>query len=111
MIGITPAEEEFDINEFNDLSNTTKPTLYIKLTDIFTMHQFVVQDLPVICPKQDDMLREVLRELGSPKNNESNMLHVGPTEISLQLSAKFHDVEGILIIGHAFCVYTNFFRP
>jgi Ras GTPase-activating-like protein IQGAP2/3 len=94
VISIPPAEQEFDINEFNDLSRRTKPTLYIKLADIFTVHQFIVQDIASICPSQDDVLREVIRELGSPKNNESDMLHVSPAEITLTLNPKFHDVEG-----------------
>jgi Ras GTPase-activating-like protein IQGAP2/3 len=95
VIDIPAAEEEFDINEFNDLSTRTKPTLYIKLTDIFTVHQYIVQDIAIICPSQDDVLREVIRELGSPKNNESSMLHVSPAEITLLLSPKFVDVEGM----------------
>jgi Ras GTPase-activating-like protein IQGAP2/3 len=93
-MNIPAAENEFDINEFNDLSNRTKPTLYMKLADIFTVHQYIVQDISAICPNPDDVLREVIRELGSPKNNESDMLHVSPTEITLTLNPKFHDVEG-----------------
>jgi Ras GTPase-activating-like protein IQGAP2/3 len=94
VITVPEPETHFDIDEFNDLSARTKPTLYMKLADIFTIHQMVVQDLTAVCPTQDDVLREVLRELGSPKNNENDMQHVSSTEITLTLHPKFHDVEG-----------------
>ena len=65
----------------------------MKLADIFAIHQMVVQDISIICPSQDDILREVIRELGSAKNNENDMLHVSSTEITLTLSPKLHNAE------------------
>ncbi|EOD47387.1 putative ras gtpase activating protein [Neofusicoccum parvum UCRNP2] len=94
LITIRPAETQFDIDEFNDLYNTQKPTLYIKLSDIFAIHQLVASDLPSICIAQDDIpLRELLRELGSAKGNEHELSSVNATEISLTLNPKFHEVE------------------
>jgi Ras GTPase-activating-like protein IQGAP2/3 len=58
----------------------------------------MTQDVAAICPGQDDVLREVIRELGSAKNNENDMLHVSSTEITLTLNPKFHDVEGTYYI-------------
>ena len=55
----------------------------------------MTRDIAVVCPSQDDVLREVIRELGSAKNNENDMLHVSSTEITLTLNPKFHDVEGM----------------
>ena len=94
MINVRDAEMQFDIDEFNDLYARTRPTLYIKLADIFAIHGLVVDDLPTLCPSQDDPLREVIRELGSAKNNENELLHVSSTEITLTLNPKFHDKEG-----------------
>lgn len=88
-------ETQFDIDEFNDLYARTKPTLYIKLADIFAIHNLVVTDIATLCPSQDDVLREVIRELGSAKNNENEMLHVSSTEITLTLNPKLHDKEGM----------------
>ncbi|KAH7121107.1 ras GTPase activating protein-like protein [Dendryphion nanum] len=92
-ITIRDAEAQFDIDAFNDLFARTKPTLYIKLADIFAIHNLVVDDLPILCPAQDDPLREVIRELGSAKNNENELLHVSSTEITLTLNPKFHEQE------------------
>ncbi|KAF2737637.1 ras GTPase activating protein-like protein [Polyplosphaeria fusca] len=93
LINIRDAETQFDIDAFNDLYARTKPTLYIKLADIFAIHNLVVDDLPALSPSQDDPLREVIRELGSAKNLENELLHVSSTEITLTLNAKFHDKE------------------
>jgi Ras GTPase-activating-like protein IQGAP2/3 len=95
VVTVQDAEAHFDIDEFNDLYARTKPTLYIKMADIFAIHKLVVTDVTAICPNQDDMLRDIVRELGSAKNNESEMMGVSSNEISLTLNPKLHDVEGM----------------
>jgi Ras GTPase-activating-like protein IQGAP2/3 len=97
VITVRDAEAQFDIDAFNDLYARTKPTLYIKLADIFAIHNLVVNDLPTLCPAQDDMLRDIIRELGSAKNNENEMLHVSSAEITLTLNPKLHDIEGMCL--------------
>ncbi|KAG9376096.1 ras gtpase activating [Pyrenophora tritici-repentis] len=93
MINVRPAEAQFEIDEFNDLFARTKPTLYIKLADVFAIHNLVIDDLSSLCPSQDDPLREVIRELGSAKNNENELLHVSASEITLTLNPKYHEQE------------------
>ncbi|KAL9638619.1 MAG: hypothetical protein Q9204_001430 [Flavoplaca sp. TL-2023a] len=93
VIDVPSAETQFDIDEFNDLYARTKPTLYIKMTDIFSIHHIVAGDLPTICPSQDDILREVIRELGSAQNNEHELKHVSTSEICLTLNPKLHNRE------------------
>ncbi|KAL8763913.1 MAG: hypothetical protein Q9184_000356 [Pyrenodesmia sp. 2 TL-2023] len=93
LIDVPSAETQFDIDEFNDLYARTKPTLYIKMADIFSIHHLVAGDLPSICPSQDDILREVVRELGSVQNNEHELKHVSNSEICLTLNPKLHDKE------------------
>ncbi|KAJ9666286.1 iqgap- protein [Coniosporium apollinis] len=93
LINVPDAERKFDIEEFTDLYARTKPTLYIKLTDIFAIHQLIATDISHLCPTQDDSLRELIRELGSAAANESEMHGVGATEIRLQLSPKLHDLD------------------
>ena len=97
VFNVRTLETQFDIDEFNDLYARAKPTLYIKLSDIFAIHQLISADISYLCPKHDDVLREVIRELGSARNNESEMMGVSSTEISLTLNPKFHDVEGLSI--------------
>lgn len=93
IISVPDAESTFDIDEFNDLYAKAKPTLYIKMADIFSIHRLISDDLPSICPNRDDMLREIVQELGSAKNNETEMLGVTSTEIQMTLNPKLHDIE------------------
>jgi Ras GTPase-activating-like protein IQGAP2/3 len=93
LISVPDAENTFDIDEFNDLYARTKPTLYIKMADIFSIHNLIAADLPHICPNRDDMLREIVQDLGSAKNNETEMLGVTSTEIQMTLNPKLHDIE------------------
>jgi Ras GTPase-activating-like protein IQGAP2/3 len=93
IISVPDAESTFDIDEFNDLYARTKPTLYIKMADIFSIHSFIAADLPYICPNRDDILREIVQELGSAKNNETEMVGVTSTEIQMILNPKLHDIE------------------
>ncbi|KAB8304103.1 hypothetical protein EYC80_003524 [Monilinia laxa] len=93
IISVPDAESTFDIDEFNDLYARTKPTLYIKMADIFAIHNLICDDLPQICPNRDDVLREIIQELGSAKNNESEMLGVSSAEIHMTLNPKLHDMD------------------
>ena len=94
VISVPDAEAQFDIDEFNDLYARTKPTLYIKMADIFSIHHLVAAETSHICPNHDDMLREVIRELGSAKNNEHELMNVSTSEICLTLNPKLHNMEG-----------------
>ncbi|KAI1003461.1 Ras GTPase-activating-like protein [Podosphaera aphanis] len=93
IISVADAESTFDIDEFNDLYAKSKPTLYVKMADIFAIHQLIAADLPTICSNRDDMLREIVQELGSVKNNETEMLGVTSTEIQMTLNPKLHEIE------------------
>ena len=93
LISIPNAETHFDIDEFNDLYAKTKPTLYIKMADIFAIHHLVVAETSSMCPAHDDPLREAMRELGSAKNNEMELRNVSSGEICLTLNPKLHDVQ------------------
>ena len=98
MIDVPSAEEYYDIDEFNDLYAKTKPTLYIKMADIFAIHHLIAAEITSVCPNQDDILRDLLRELGSVKSNEHELMGVGSTEISLTLNPKLHNAEGKQIL-------------
>ena len=67
------------------------------MADIFSVHHLVAAELPHICPNHDDMLREVIRELGSAKTNEHELMNVSSSEICLTLNPKLHDIEGMLL--------------
>lgn len=111
VISVPDAETQFNIDEFNDLYARTKPTLYIKMADIFAIHQLVAAETSCMCPSQDDPLREIIRELGSVKNNENELLAVSTSEITLTLSPKLHDVEGMSNSGDKRPKTNRSYRP
>lgn len=88
------AEAYFDIDEFNDLYAKTKPTLYIKMSDIFSIHQLLASEINYICTNPDDILREIVRELGNVKSNENELMSVNSAEINLTLHPRLAQVEG-----------------
>lgn len=94
MISVQDAEAYFDIDEFNDLYAKTKPTLYIKMSDIFSIHQLVASEINYICTNPDDILKEIVRELGNVKSNESELMSVNSAEINLTLHPRLAQVEG-----------------
>jgi Ras GTPase-activating-like protein IQGAP2/3 len=94
MISVQDAESYFDIDEFNDLYAKAKPTLYIKMSDIFSIHQLVASEINHMCPHHDDFLKELVRELGNVKSNENELMGVSSTEINLTLNPKLAQVEG-----------------
>jgi Ras GTPase-activating-like protein IQGAP2/3 len=90
LFDIPPPEEHFDADQSSDLYSRTKPTLYIKLTDIFTMHSMIADNLSAVAPTRDDPIKELLSDLGTAKSNESDLSsasHGG--EITLTLKSRF----------------------
>jgi len=70
-----------------------KPTLYIKMTDVFTLRRMVSDDMTSLCRSQEDtILRDVLRELGNPKAAEAEM-SAGQAEVTLSLGGRIIAVE------------------
>ena len=94
VLDVPDAETQFDIDEFNDLYARTKPTLYIKMADIFSIHHLVAAEAAFAGPNRDDILQEVIRELGSAKNNESELKSMHNSEICLTLNPKLHEAQG-----------------
>lgn len=64
------------------------------MTDVFTLHRMVSDDVTFLCRSQEDtILRDVLRELGNPKANEAE-ISAGQAEVTLSLGGRMHAVEG-----------------
>ncbi|KAI1298230.1 hypothetical protein F5Y03DRAFT_398234 [Xylaria venustula] len=93
LISVADAEHTFGVDEFNDLYAKNRPTLYIKMTDIFAIHSLVAQEISSICPGRSDVLYEILQDLGSAKSNENEMHAAGSSDIQMFLTPKLHDVN------------------
>ncbi|KAI9760122.1 MAG: AAA+-type ATPase [Chaenotheca gracillima] len=95
MLNIEDAEAHFDIDDFNDLYARQKPTLYVKMADIFAIHNLIVTEISFVCPNKDDPVRELVQQLGSPQKNETEMADssMRNSEIGLTLNPKLHETE------------------
>ncbi|KAH6608960.1 RasGAP protein [Trichoderma cornu-damae] len=93
LIAVPDAERTFDIDEFNDLYAKNKPTLYVKMSDVFAIHNLVASELMVMSPTRDDVLREIMQDLGSAKSNENEMSAAGSADIQMFLTPRLHDLE------------------
>ncbi|KAH9828073.1 RasGAP C-terminus [Teratosphaeria destructans] len=90
VFDLPPAEEYFDADQFSDLYARTKPTLYIKLADIFALHSMVSDNLPAMGLDRGDPIKELLTDLGTAKSNESDLSSASSGgEITLTLKSRF----------------------
>lgn len=91
MIDVPNAESHFEIDVMDDIHAKSPPTLYIKMSDVFAVHQIVAENVSSLCQSRDDAeLRDTVRDLGSARSNEAEM-SAGSSEVTLTLSARLHD--------------------
>ncbi|KAG0639909.1 hypothetical protein HOY80DRAFT_885591 [Tuber brumale] len=93
IVSVPDLKTRFDMDEFEDLTSKEKPTLYIKMSDIFTIHRLIAQDIESIAPSKEDQMRVIISELGSVKTSEAELKNVGNTEIGLHLDPHFQKIE------------------
>ncbi|KAF8543323.1 hypothetical protein BDD12DRAFT_820840 [Trichophaea hybrida] len=93
IVDVPTIEARFEIDEFEDLTSKQKPTLYIKMSDIFAIHRLIAQEIESVADGREDPLREIINELGSVQTSETELKLVGHTEIALQLDPSFHVID------------------
>ncbi|KAM4708795.1 ras GTPase-activating-like protein IQGAP2 isoform 2-T2 [Discoglossus pictus] len=103
-------EEKFNIDEFSDLVNLSKPVIYISIEEIINTHSLLLEHQDAISPDHNDVLHELLEGLGTvpdvesflgegavdsnDPNKENTLSQMAKTEISLSLTSKFDLREG-----------------
>uniref|UniRef100_A0A3P8TPU4 IQ motif containing GTPase activating protein 2 n=1 Tax=Amphiprion percula TaxID=161767 RepID=A0A3P8TPU4_AMPPE len=103
-------EEKFNIDEYSDMVTLSKPVIYISIEEIINTHSLLLEHLEAISPDRNDLLHELLQDLGdvpdieallgegavdpNEPNRESALSQLAKTEISLTLTSKFELLEG-----------------
>ncbi|XP_041856233.1 ras GTPase-activating-like protein IQGAP2 [Melanotaenia boesemani] len=103
-------EEKFNIDEYSDMVTLSKPIIYISIEEIINTHTLLLEHLEAISPDRNDLLHELLQDLGdvpdieellgegavdpNDVNRESALSQLAKTEISLTLTSKFELLEG-----------------
>uniref|UniRef100_A0AAQ4QNH2 IQ motif containing GTPase activating protein 2 n=1 Tax=Gasterosteus aculeatus aculeatus TaxID=481459 RepID=A0AAQ4QNH2_GASAC len=86
-------EERFNIDEYSDMVTLSKPIIYISIDEIINTHTLLLEHLEAISPDPNDLLHELLQDLGDVPDVET-LLGEGATEISLTLTSKLELLEG-----------------
>ncbi|MEQ2282850.1 Ras GTPase-activating-like protein iqgap1 [Ameca splendens] len=103
-------EERFNVDEYSDMVTLSKPVIYISIEEIINTHSLLLEHLEAISPDRNDLLHELLQDLGDvpdveaflgegavdpdEPNREGALSQLAKTEISLTLTSKFELLEG-----------------
>ncbi|XP_077417790.1 ras GTPase-activating-like protein IQGAP2 [Vanacampus margaritifer] len=103
-------EEKFNIDEYSDMVTLSKPIIYISIEEIINTHSLLLEHLEAISPDLNDLLHELLQDLGdvpdvetllgegavhsSDTTKDAALNQLAKTEISLTLTSKFELLEG-----------------
>nr|XP_015827985.2 ras GTPase-activating-like protein IQGAP2 [Nothobranchius furzeri] len=103
-------EEKFNVDEYSDMVTLSKPIIYISIEEIINTHSLLLEHLEAISPDRNDLLHELLQDLGdvpdvetllgegavdsNDPNRESTLSQLAKTEVSLTLTSKFELLEG-----------------
>uniref|UniRef100_A0A8C9SYT2 IQ motif containing GTPase activating protein 2 n=1 Tax=Scleropages formosus TaxID=113540 RepID=A0A8C9SYT2_SCLFO len=103
-------EEKFNVDEYSDMVTLSKPVIYISIEEIINTHSLVLEHQEAISPDRNDVLHELLEDLGdvpdiesllgegavdpNDPNKESTLSQLAKTEVSLTLTSKFELLDG-----------------
>ncbi|TMS03942.1 Ras GTPase-activating-like protein IQGAP1 [Larimichthys crocea] len=57
-------EEKFNIDEYSDMVTLSKPIIYISIEEVINTHSLLLEHLEAISPDRNDLLHELLQDLG-----------------------------------------------
>ncbi|KAK7933556.1 hypothetical protein WMY93_004452 [Mugilogobius chulae] len=103
-------EEKFNIDEYTDMVTLSKPIIYISIEEVINTHSLLLEHLEAISPDKNDLLHELLQDLGdapdveallgegaidpNDPNRDGTLSQLAKTEISLTLTSKCELLEG-----------------
>uniref|UniRef100_A0A4W5MH44 IQ motif containing GTPase activating protein 2 n=1 Tax=Hucho hucho TaxID=62062 RepID=A0A4W5MH44_9TELE len=64
-------EEKFNVDEYSDMVTLCKPVIYISIDEIINTHSLVLEHLEAISPDHNDLLHELLQDLGDMPDVEA----------------------------------------
>lgn len=94
VVNVADIEQAYEMNVFDDLTSHRRPTLYIKSSDIFSIHSMISKELDAIVSGPEDSLKVVTKDLGELPRDASEVLNVTRfTEVKLDLNPSYCKVE------------------
>lgn len=95
LLSTPDAETYYNIAELDDVVATKRPILYIKASDIYSLHSLIHKYSDKVAPELDDPLSDILHSLGDPPSRAEDMMimSISNSEMALTLDPKAIDVE------------------
>jgi len=83
---VADPEDFLQVNKYMEVTQQTKPVIFISMYEMYNTHRLVQQHLDAIAPEKEDPLRQILTELGPPPDN---LNEDDDREIQLTLTSRF----------------------
>uniref|UniRef100_A0A4W5PWG5 IQ motif containing GTPase activating protein 2 n=1 Tax=Hucho hucho TaxID=62062 RepID=A0A4W5PWG5_9TELE len=83
-------EEKFNVDEYSDMVTLSKPVIYISIDEIINTHSLVLEHLEAISPDHNDLLHELLEDLGDAPDVEALL---GTTHTTIPLTPHMQDAQ------------------
>jgi len=95
VVNVPEAEDFFHMSDLSDLSMTNKPVVYITPQEIFNTHKFILDALNDIAPDQDDVLKKLMDQLGSPPKSAVTVEYYGGPKNEEETGEEKPAIEGL----------------
>uniref|UniRef100_A0A673CGJ0 IQ motif containing GTPase activating protein 2 n=1 Tax=Sphaeramia orbicularis TaxID=375764 RepID=A0A673CGJ0_9TELE len=79
-------EEKFNVDEYSDMVTLSKPIIYISIEEIINTHSLLLEHLEAISPDRNDLLHELLQDLGDVPDVEALLGNVSQPLIFVHFS-------------------------
>lgn len=96
IIDVKDPEAEYEINEFDDLVLSNKPTVTMKLRDMIDLERIILDNLHVFAPNVDDPLRELVSRLNENFSSTEDLIQLadlGVYTLSLTPASNVDTIE------------------
>lgn len=94
IIDVPDLGAQYQTSVYDDLTSHMRPVLYLKTSEILTIHSLVSQELDTMAPDSDDPLRMVINQLGTLPTDASEILNIAKfTDVKLELNPSFCTIE------------------
>ncbi|KAG7195715.1 uncharacterized protein KQ657_002098 [Scheffersomyces spartinae] len=65
LISVNDLDDEYNMNDYDDIVVHSKPVLSLKTSDMFKLEKMILENVDIVVPSEDDQLLGVLKKLQS----------------------------------------------
>ncbi|ELU04884.1 hypothetical protein CAPTEDRAFT_215996, partial [Capitella teleta] len=95
-------EVHFNIDQYTDVTRLTKPVIYISIGELIDTHKLLLEHQACIAPDRNDLLHELLDDLGDTPSAETLMGESSSSEDNLAVRAQLSKTEVSLTLTNKY---------